>query len=71
MQKKVSNKEIFSRFCHDLKIPLTVMKCNLDLLDVDSMGGLKETGKFKSLMNKEIDKIVKLIAGAQKNISME
>lgn len=58
------NKETFQKFCHDLKNPLTVMKMNLDLVELEHKNKKADPKlrRFLKTMNKEISKMAKLLS---------
>jgi signal transduction histidine kinase len=53
------NKKDFHQFCHDLKNPLTVMKCNLELLGAEKP--TLKLKKFIKVMDGEIEKMLKIM----------
>jgi len=68
MQKEPSKtenktKEEIGKLYHDLRTPLTVMKCNIELLllgkDQKKMG--PELLKTIDILNKEIDRMTKIL----------
>ena len=50
-------------FSHDLKTPLTVMKCNLELLSMDIERGKKDLKlqKFIKLMETQIERMNRIL----------
>lgn len=65
--KKAIDREVFDQFCHDLKNPLTTMRCNLDLIKLNKSDKLDpKTQNLIKVINKEIDHIIKIIADASR-----
>jgi len=53
----------FSDFCHDLRTPLTVMKCHIELLLMNREKGLdKDVVKTLKLLDKEIKRMTDMLS---------
>lgn len=56
--------EALSKFCHDLRTPLTVMKMLTELLELSGAPKVREAKlkKFKRSIDKEINRMVKMLS---------
>ena len=69
--KNNPDKEWFSKFCHDLRSPLSIMRMNLDLFQLSDeyKNGGEKTVEFIEKINNQIDILIEKIAEEEKNIS--
>ena len=61
--KKGLKIQTFSDFCHDLRAPLTVMKCNIDILLMKGEKSLdSDVLKTLKTLDKEIKKMTSMLS---------
>lgn len=63
-ETNVSNNNVTDTFRHDLKNPLTVMKCYLELISMELGSNSKDltTKKYIQLIDGQIEKMVKMLS---------